>query len=597
MRMKVLLLAFASCLVAFSFSLNAYLVMAQSRSLAKLEIKVSLEDKELSKTVIPDFPLLILKKESDVSDLIVSSLRVKTGADCSVTVSLLPGDYTIKSENPLLVGTNAYEWQTNFKVQLGASNLIELSSKNVTITPGHVALREGRITREADLLALLRGGVVSVQGEFGQGTGFIADSTGLIITTQHLVSKSKELRIQFDRGHKVKADLLVEDAERDLAILLANLAACPACNALVLATTDPETEFSAGTGKQVFAINRQVSGEATLKETTVMRAAEKTTLIDMPIEIGDSGAPFFNNKGGVIGVVRFVDQRTKIHAAKDTDALGRDIIEPSGVIAIEKARDLLAKAVQLAKEHAAPPSGELLPTEPDDSFPTDALKDRIDVKTFKPNSYQMEVGKYQLTMITPALKYYVLEKDRVEFEQRREKEAKKNKILSTGQAPPAAHSFRNFANWAEYVSQMKPVIHLLAIPEVKATAKSVFWNILRAGAIAALVPPDYKFKVNFQEMFLTCDGKPVIPIHRGRIDFVSDLQSYHRVKSRHAYAGLYTYEIESFDPQRCKQLSLKITSEESSVTPDNKHIAQELVRQVWKDFEPYRQKRVPGSTP
>ena len=286
--MKFLVLGLVGCLSVFISPPGSEPALTQSRSPAKLVIKVSLQEKETLSTVVRDFDLLIQKKESDASDSIVSSLRVKTAADGSVSVALLPGAYTIKSENPLLVGDKVYEWEITFKVRLGAPNLLELSSQNVTITPAYAVLKDGRIT------------------------------------------------------------------------------------------------------------------------------------------------------------------------------------------------------------------------------------------------------------------------------------------------------------WADYVSQMRPVVHLLAIPEVSATGKSVFWNILKAGALALLVPADYKFKVNFQEMFLTCDGKPVVPIQRGRIEFVSDLPSYHRVKSRHAYAGLYTYPIEIFDPQRCKQLSLKITSEENSVTPENKLIEQRLVQQVWTDFEPYR---------
>jgi hypothetical protein len=402
-----------------------------------------------------------------------------------------------------------------------------------------------------------------------------------------LVSKSKELRVQFDRGQKVIAKLLVEDADKDLAVLHANLAPCPSCKSLILAEPNPEAKMSASVGTRLFAITSPIGAEKALTGSTITKVDEKSTLIDTAIQVNDSGAPLFNSKGEVIGLLRFVDQKTKPEASKKTVA---QRIETSGVIAIDEARDLLAKARQLAKEVAASPSAELLPTEPDDSFPTDTLINRVDIKKFKPKSYEMEVGKYQLTMITPPLKYYIMERYRIEFERQREKEAKKNKSSKPDQPPAAAYSFRNFSNWADYVSQMRPVVHLLAMPEVRATGKSMFLSFLSLAVSRTMMPLDYKFRSDFKEMLLTCDGKPVIPIQRGRIEFVSGLQSYYKIKNRNAYAGFYTYPIETFDPERCKQLSLQVASEESSVTVENKLIDQKLVQQVWTDFEPYRQK-------
>ena len=102
-------------------------------------------------------------------------------------------------------------------------------------------------------------------------------------------------------------------------------------------------------------------------------------------------------------------------------------------------------------------------------------------------------------------------------------------------------------------------------------------------------PMDYKFKADFKEMSLTCDGKPVIPIQRGKIEFVSQLPNYHKTKAQSAYAGVYTYSSETFEPDKCKQLNLQVVSEQNSTTPEIKLIDPKMVQTVWSDFESYRQ--------
>jgi len=90
-------------------------------------------------------------------------------------------------------------------------------------------------------------------------------------------------------------------------------------------------------------------------------------------------------------------------------------------------------------------------------------------------------------------------------------------------------------------------------------------------------------------MTLSCDGKPVTPIQRGRIQYLSYLQSYLKMKERSAYAGIYTYSIDTFEPGRCKQLTLQLTSEGTPATTASKPVEAMMAQRVWDDFEAYRQ--------
>src|SRR6516225_11471661 len=69
--------------------------------------------------------------------------------------------------------------------------------------------------------------VVAVWSEFGHGTGFVVDQKGLILTSQKVIGPSEKIAVQFDPQHKVAARLLISDNEKDIAVLWANLAACP----------------------------------------------------------------------------------------------------------------------------------------------------------------------------------------------------------------------------------------------------------------------------------------------------------------------------------------------------------------------------------
>ena len=176
---------------------------SQSQRLGKVTIKVILND-----NLSQNFGLVIKKLNSET---VISAIRVRTMVDGSVSLSLTPGDYVVESEKPLIVNGKSYEWSVKLKVESGSTALLELDTEDATITTTDNALRRGRIVDETDLLKVLSDGVVNVQGELAQGTGSIVDGTGLILTSQHVIERSKEVRVQFGAGKKVAAKLVVDD--------------------------------------------------------------------------------------------------------------------------------------------------------------------------------------------------------------------------------------------------------------------------------------------------------------------------------------------------------------------------------------------------
>lgn len=554
--------------------LPAVSVNGQSRSQGKAIIRVSLKDKQGTERVLQQFGLLIQKVEPESSGIVSSSVAVQTLPDGSASLALPPGEYLVSSKYPFLINDLAYDWSVKFKVEGGVPNTTELNDENAQILPAAVALNRGRITEESDVIAILGDGVVNVQGEFGHATGVILDQPGLILTNREIIGSSKEITAQFDPSRKVTARLLAEDVDKDLAVVWVNPASCNQCRVLKVANAESGSPPVVN-GARIFAVSSPFGYEKKIATGNIERVEAGTFLLDIKIDVNNGGTPLFNNQGEIVGQLRFGDDGVT-RAGK------------SKAIRIEEAGPLLAQAKEALKNLAVSSEAEVRPTEPAGSYPVEAL--RFNLKKFNEKPYHAEIGKYDVTIITPLFKQYIIEKNRYEMIRQRPKEER-------GKPLPPYNIFHSLRNWADYVNEPKTVVHVLAIPEIRATGKSTFLQLLGVGMGAMggmlVVPPrDFKFRTNFNEMTLNCDGKPVTPIQRGRIPYRAYLQSYMRLKERSAYAGIYTYSVDTFEPGKCKQLTLQLISDETPVSHAIKSLEPATTQRVWDDFAAYRQLRI-----
>jgi S1-C subfamily serine protease len=564
-----------SCRAALACLLLVVAVAAQSAS--KVSLKVALVDRDLNVKPVPKQVLLVQKLGADgAPDASAPAQELTTSFDGAATLALTPGSYQVSAQKPVEFDGKSYQWTTKFQIAEGQDASVELSNDNATVSllPNVIAAATGgrrRVTEEAELFKQLRDGVVTVEGELGHGTGFIVDERGLILTNQHVVSNSKELRVQFDRTHKVRAVLVAEDRDRDVAVLWANLAPCASCKTLKIAEVKTD-EPAVIEGERVFAIGSPLSQEKILTSGIVSKVEKRAIISDVNINPGNSGGPLFNSLGEVIGLTTFGENA----------GFGPGV---SGIVRIEEAEQLLAKAKESAQQAKDLPSADLMPTVPEDAFPLDAIKTRLEVKKFEQKPYKTELGDYDVMMLTPVYKFYLSEKDRLEAVREREKRNKNEGAQGT------MDKYRNLRNWAEYAGELKPVVQILAIPEMKMTGKSLLLGaVLMAGA-GMMTPPDMKFKADFYEMSLMCDGTVVTPIQRGKSELVVPMQSYYKVKNRFTYAGIYTFPVDPFEPGKCKQLALNVFSEENPTVPAKKILTPQMVQRVWMDFDEYRQRK------
>jgi putative serine protease PepD len=140
-----------------------------------------------------------------------------------------------------------------------------------------------------------------------QGSGFVYDATGHIVTNEHVVAGADSIRVRFPNGASYKATLVGSDASTDLAVLQVD-APQKLLHPLALADSD---DLQVGDG--VVAIGSPFGLENTVTSGIVSAlhrdiAAPNDFTIDDAIQTdaainhGNSGGPLLDLLGRVIGV-------------------------------------------------------------------------------------------------------------------------------------------------------------------------------------------------------------------------------------------------------------------------------------------------------
>jgi S1-C subfamily serine protease len=143
----------------------------------------------------------------------------------------------------------------------------------------------------------------------GQGSGFILNKDGLILTNNHVIDNAQRIEVTLSDKHQYKAQLITADKGHDLALLKIN-----APN-LVPATL-AETSTGLVVGQRVYAIGNPfgLSGTMTRGIISAIRSIrgpqgnpiEDAIQTDASVNPGNSGGPLLNSRGEVIGVTTMI---------------------------------------------------------------------------------------------------------------------------------------------------------------------------------------------------------------------------------------------------------------------------------------------------
>jgi S1-C subfamily serine protease len=148
-----------------------------------------------------------------------------------------------------------------------------------------------------------------------QGSGFVYDTQGDIVTDQHVVNGASSISVKFPNGATYKATLVSADASSDLAVIKVN-APSSLLHPLTLADSS-----SVAVGDGVVAIgspfglaNTVTSGivSALHRDITAPNNFTITDTIqtDAAINHGNSGGVLLNMAGGVVGVTAQIDSES-----------------------------------------------------------------------------------------------------------------------------------------------------------------------------------------------------------------------------------------------------------------------------------------------
>ena len=145
------------------------------------------------------------------------------------------------------------------------------------------------------------------QSSKAEGTGFVLDSKGDIVTNYHVVSGATSMTVKFQDGKSAKATLVGSDSGTDLAVIKVD----PSATTLVPLTLGDSSTVQ--TGEAVFAIGSPFgladslsAGIVSATGRTITSPSNKPIAnaiqTDAAINHGNSGGPLLDANGNVIGV-------------------------------------------------------------------------------------------------------------------------------------------------------------------------------------------------------------------------------------------------------------------------------------------------------
>lgn len=144
----------------------------------------------------------------------------------------------------------------------------------------------------------------------GQGSGFILDKQGHILTNYHVIADARNIQVQTHDKHHYSAQVIGRDRLHDLALLQIN------AQNLVPAVLASSRDLQVG--QEVFAIGNPfgLSGTMTSGIISAIRSVrgpegspiENAIQTDAAINPGNSGGPLLNSHGEVIGINSMIAQ-------------------------------------------------------------------------------------------------------------------------------------------------------------------------------------------------------------------------------------------------------------------------------------------------
>jgi S1-C subfamily serine protease len=167
-------------------------------------------------------------------------------------------------------------------------------------------------------------GVVTIYANLGadgssQGSGFVVDEDGLVLTNAHVITNVSESRssavrgasavyVEFSDGDRVRADIVGWDLFSDVGVVRVSasdhrLSPVPLGNSSTVRVGEPVAAIGSPFGQQTSLSVGVVSATGrSIDSLTSGFAVANAIQLDAPINRGSSGGPLFDAAGRVIGI-------------------------------------------------------------------------------------------------------------------------------------------------------------------------------------------------------------------------------------------------------------------------------------------------------
>jgi hypothetical protein len=411
--------------------------------------------------------------------------------------------------------------------------------------------------------------VLRIEAGLGHGSGFLVDSSGLIVTNDHVVGNADEITVYLEPTVRVSASIVTRNADADLAIIQIPKKLVDGRQPLRLA----HSEADLAPGDHVVALGYPLSQPLTISTGIVANVRAGAILTDASVNPGNSGGPVLTTDGLVVAVTTFLDQ----------DDIGPGL---GGAVVVDRVHTLLQKAL---KNPLRNPVERHLPAFPLAVYPVSALRavaDTADPLLFK-SSGTMTAGPFAISVSTPLSQMLTtMTIGRQISKDRRRREERAN--VPEEQRYADVGSFRD---WRAYVGEeTAPVVAIKVDPLFGETGGSAF----RRGFLTALVGVGGEATVRFQgdvrSVSLKRNGQVVEPLRGGHgpreVGIDNALVDFNDV----ADFGYYLYPPEVFrpdGPQRPPQIVLEIEDLKKPGAKREERLESSMVARVWNDFEAY----------
>lgn len=531
----------------------APVVVAQD--LTVLQIKVVVIDADQKATPVSRHALLISDNPPSAPPR-----RVVTGADGTANVRLRPGSYTIESDQPVAFQGRVYQWTERVEVVAGREVVLELTPDNADVEPvGSGASASSLETDPSFLLSQWHASVVAIWTATTRASGFIADTNGLIATSQRVIGSATEVEAQLTPDVKVTARVLAADPMRDVAILWVDAKAAGSVKPLPVGCAQA-AKPSVTAGQALFTIGVPLRGQTGLTVGTVDRVEPRSLVSDLRVSPGSTGGPVFASGGAIVGITSI--------ATDSEDYRGR-----ARVVRIDAACEVLASAQQKMKD-LPPPDGRHLPVEPRQPFPETTLKEMAQGRAGSLSPPQISSSDFDVAFITPVLIYGAQNLSRQPGGRDRGRAP-----VMTNTGSDILRPVREFSNWSQYVADFPPVLLVRVTPKLV----EGFWTTVARGAAmtqGVALPPIKRVRAGFSRMQAFCGDAEVTPIHPLKLEQrIGETDAIHE--------GLYVYDPGALGPH-CGTVKLVLYSDKLPDKGDTRVLDPQLVERVWQDFAPYR---------